>query len=73
MSYLRGPALVSWDALHTQFGAEYGRLRDFKRKAGLALEKVSQVYPAARASVEGEGLRLLPSPPHVPRRLLPKP
>jgi hypothetical protein len=72
MSYLRGSALVSWDALHAQFGSEYTRLRDFKRKASLALQKVSQVYPAARVSVEGEGLRLLASPPHVPRRLIPK-
>ena len=73
MSYLRSAAVVPWEALHDQFGAEYTRRRDFKRKATLALQKVSQAYPAARVSAEPEGLRLLPSPPHVSRRLLPKP
>ena len=66
MSYLHRPTTVPWSALHQQFGAEYGRERDFRAKALRAMTKVAQVYPAARAVVETEGLRLHPSPSHVP-------
>jgi len=70
-SYLRTPTSIPWEALHCQFGSEYGRLRDFRRKAILALRRVASVYPAAGVEVKDTGLRLRPSPPHV-RRLVPR-
>ncbi|MGB5401893.1 MAG: replication protein RepA, partial [Thermoanaerobaculia bacterium] len=33
MGYLRKPCLIPWEGLQTQFGADYGRLRDFKAEA----------------------------------------
>ena len=70
MSYLRKPVTVPWDALHAQFGSEYGRERDFRARARRALLKVAEVYPRARVEVEVEGLRLSPSPTHVQKRLV---
>jgi hypothetical protein len=67
MSYLRRPCLIPWEALQTQFGADYGRLRDFKRKFLSHLADVLHVYPAARLSDQATGLLLRPSPTHLPR------
>lgn len=72
MSYLRQPTTVPWAALHHQFGSEYGRLRDFRRKALVALGKVTTVYPEARVHDTPEGLRLAPSPAHVRKTLSPR-
>jgi len=68
MSYLRKPCLIPWEALQTQFGADYGRLRDFKRKFRGHLVDVLHVYPAVRLSGQPTGLLLKPSPTHLPRR-----
>jgi len=67
MSYLRKPCLIPWEALQTQFGADYRRLRDFKRKFLGHLADVLQVYPAARLSERPAGVLLRPSPTHLPR------
>jgi hypothetical protein len=67
MSYLRKPCLIPWEALQTQFGADYGRLRDFKRRFLGHLADVLHVYPAARLSEQATGLLLRPSPTHLPR------
>jgi hypothetical protein len=71
MSYLRKPCLIPWEALRSQFGAEYGRMKDFKRKFMTHLGQVLQVYPAARVAEQSRGLLLRPSAPHVPKRLEP--
>jgi hypothetical protein len=68
LSYLRRPCLIPWKTLQTQFGADYGRLRDFKRKFLAHLADVLRVYPSARLSEQPVGLLLLPSPTHLPRR-----
>ena len=68
MSYLKGATPVTWAQLHGQFGADYGRLRDFKGKFGVALRKVQTVYPAVNLQVTDVGLTLLPSKTHVPAR-----
>ncbi len=68
MSYLRKPCLIPWDALQIQFGSNYGRLRDFKRKFLGHLADVLHVYPSARLSEQPTGLLLKPSPTHLPRR-----
>lgn len=67
MSYLRKPCLIPWEALQIQFGADYGRLRDFKRKFLGHLGDVLHVYAAARLTERSTGLLLKPSPTHLPR------
>jgi len=67
MSYLWRPCLIPWGALQTQFGADYGRLRDFKRKFISHLGDVLYVYPTARLSEQAAGLLFRPSPTHLPR------
>ena len=68
MSCLRRPCLIPWEALQTQFGADYGRPRDFKRKFLRHLADVLHVYPAARLTSQAAGLLLAPSSTHVCRR-----
>jgi hypothetical protein len=67
MSYLRKPCLIPWEALQTQFGADYGRPRDFKRKFLAHQVDVLHVYPTACLSDQAPGLLLRPSPTHLPR------
>ena len=70
MSYLRKPCLIPWEALKAQFGAAYGRPRDFKRKFLRHLRDVLHVYPGARLCERPAGLFLQPSRTHLPRRSL---
>lgn len=71
-SYLHQVTIVPWEALALQFGADYGRLRDFRANLLEALEMVLRLYPAARVRPTRFGLELRPSPPHVSRRSLPR-
>ena len=68
MSYLRRLCLIPWPALRSQFGADYARVRDFRRRFVMQLGAVLHVYPAARVTETDEGLLLYPSSPHVPLR-----
>ena len=68
MSYLRRPTLVPWEGLQAQLGADYARLRDFRRKALAHLTNVICVYPALRVRQTDSGLYLYPSRSHVPAR-----
>jgi len=70
MSYLQDPATVPWEALKLQFGGDYNRTRDFKAKFLLHLKQVIELYPQAHVDPGSSGLKLLPSRPHVPMRLL---
>ena len=67
MSYLRRPTEIPWEALASQFGAEYGRPRDFKHAFLRHARAVVTVYPAARLDPRRRGLLLEPSPPSVPK------
>ena len=69
MSTLRGPATVPWQALEAQFGSDYSEPRQFRRFLIRALAKVRVAYPQARVEPTEAGLRLHPSPTHVPRRI----
>ncbi|MCP4205406.1 MAG: hypothetical protein GY769_26140 [bacterium] len=69
MSYLCRPCLIPWEALQTQFGADYGQPRDFKRKFLGHLADVLHVYPAVRLSDRPMGLLLRQSPTHLRRAL----
>ena len=64
---LKGDVGVSWPSLYAQFGAGYGRLRDFRAGFIGGLELAVAVYPEARISVEERGVVLRPSRPSVAR------
>jgi hypothetical protein len=68
MSYLKGATPVTWAQLHGQFGADYARLRAFKGKFTVALQKVLAVYPDANFQITEDGLTLLPSKTHIPKK-----
>ena len=67
MFTLRKPTTVPWEALRAQFGADYGRLDNFRAALRTTLAKVHVAYPQARVEITEAGLHLRPSPPHVPR------
>jgi hypothetical protein len=54
---------ISWTALHSQFGAEYARVRDFKKRFIPRLEQALAVYPEAKVDIEDDGLILHQSKP----------
>jgi hypothetical protein len=60
------PVHISWDSLHSQLGAEYTSIRDFKRKALAALRKIVEVEPALRMTGTATFLELRPSAPALP-------
>ena len=64
-SYLHEPTLIPWGLLQDQFGGDYDRERDFKRKFAAQLAKLKELYPGAKFEVIPEGLRLFQSRPHV--------
>src|SRR3954451_17335479 len=64
------PQTITWQALKSQFGPDYDRLRDFRRKFALALRTVLTAYPDARIEVVDAGLVLWNSPPPVLKRLV---
>jgi hypothetical protein len=67
MSYLRRRTVIPWPALRAQFGADYGRERDFRGAFLKHLKAVRVVYPEAKVDPVDEGLELRPSKPHVAR------
>jgi Plasmid encoded RepA protein len=64
------PQAVSWAALKAQFGADYGRMVDFRVKFVAALRAVTTVYRGADVDVTADGLVLFQSPSPVPKRLV---
>jgi len=56
---------VSWEFLHTQFGAEYHRLDNFQVKAWAAFQKIKVVYPELGIEREHGGVKILPCHPDV--------
>jgi hypothetical protein len=71
MSYLRDPTAIPWKALQGQFGGSQDvPIRAFKPKFLRHLKQVLELYPQARMEPGSSGLKLLPSRPHVPMRLL---
>ena len=64
---LRRDVEVGWAALHGQFGAGYGRLRDFQGQLISGLDLAVAAYPDARVAVGERGVILRPSRPAVAR------
>jgi hypothetical protein len=62
------PQLITWKALHDQFGQGFARVRDFRRRFLQTLHQVQAAYPHARLSATEVGISLENSPPPVPRR-----
>jgi hypothetical protein len=65
MSYLRRQIVIPWEALQTQFGADYRLTRQFKANFLTQLKAVLAVYPEAKVEAIEEGLQLRPSPTPV--------
>jgi len=64
---LAKPTPISWLSLHTQFGAGFKQVRQFKPTMIDALLMALAVYPEADVSIGQEGLTLFPSPPAIPK------
>lgn len=64
---LAKPTLVTWPAVHAQFGAGFRLIRQIKPTFFEALQLALAVYPEARVDVEDHGIILHPSLPAVPR------
>ncbi|MFW6012361.1 MAG: replication protein RepA [bacterium] len=62
-------AFVPWRELRRQIGAEYGRLRDFKRKGKQALMKVLALYPDLQVKDVDGGLQIHPGRPLIDRHV----
>jgi hypothetical protein len=62
---LARPTLVSWQALHAQFGAATRELYHFKPRFRRDLRLATSVYPEAKVELTDSGVRLLPSPPAI--------
>jgi hypothetical protein len=67
---LTRPTVVPWEALRLQFGPEYRRPRDFRRRFVEALTAALAVYPAAEVNPNQKGIELRPSRPAVAPRLI---
>jgi hypothetical protein len=64
---LRKEVEIGWPALYGQFGAGYGRLRDFRADFMAGLELAVAAYPDARVATGDRGVILRPSRPAVAR------
>jgi len=58
----RGGDVVSWKALHGQFGGTISQLAAFQREFSTALKQALVVYPKASIEAADNGLRLIRSP-----------
>ena len=66
----RTPYVMLWSELERQLGADYTDVREFRRKANIALRKVRQVLPGVQLQPHPEGFIVVPG--SVPA-VLPKP
>ena len=62
---VKAPVFVPWAGLKQQFGADYGRMIDFKRKFRTALGQVQARYREARLDLDEHGMKLHQSPTPV--------
>jgi hypothetical protein len=65
-SRIERPEPIPWEALHSQFGADYAEVRMFRYNFLRAVKNVLKAYPEARLKSTRRGLVLYPYPPHVP-------
>lgn len=67
-SYLKASAVITWEQLQNQFGAEYGLKKNFKAAFNDALRKVQLVYPGANVSTDDTGIILKTGSTSIPRK-----
>jgi len=67
----RQPQFITWAALKEQFGAEFGRMNNFKHKFRLALGQVLAFYPRAKVEGDGRGITLYNSPSPIAKKRFP--
>jgi hypothetical protein len=67
-SYLKASAVITWEQLQNQFGAEYGLKKNFKAAFNDALRKVQLVYPGANISTDDTGIILKTGSTSIPRK-----
>jgi hypothetical protein len=67
---LTGPKLVTWKALHAQFGRGLARLDHFRWYFAQNVQLAMAVYPEARVDIDGRGLTLNPSRPPVASKVV---
>ena len=64
--YLSKPQRLPWKALAAQMGAEYGRLRDFRKKVQNIIPKIRVFWPDLRVNFDDpEIITLYPSKPLI--------
>lgn len=69
VSYLTQPTTINWKTLHNQFGCDFERLTDFKKKFVQRLPAVQEAYPQLRVLVDMVyGVTLYMSRTHVKMR-----
>jgi hypothetical protein len=70
----RKPAFIPWASLKEQFGPDYDRMNDFKRRFRIALKQVLSRYEKACIALDDRGMTARTSPPPVGKRMsvLPK-
>ena len=64
------PQFISWAAIKGQFGADFGRMNDFRSKFRAAMFQVLGCYPKAKIEADHKGLTLRHSPPPVSTRVI---
>lgn len=60
LKYLQKPTVITWDQLSMQFGTNYRRVQDFKRKFLFHLPSVQQFVPAFRWQADSSAFSLYP-------------
>ncbi len=56
---------IPWEGLHTQMGAEYAQLRQFRAKVLAALRRIQSVYPTLKVEATEDALVVHPSRPAI--------
>lgn len=62
---LKEPTVLSWDALSSQFGGSFERLRDFRRGFADDLRDITEVFPRLPVKLTEHGLEVTPAGPEV--------
>ena len=68
--HLKSIQRIPWLSLEGQFGNNYSRLINFKRKFNKAITEVSFFYPQANYKITEDFLILYKSSPHIPPKLV---
>ena len=66
----RRPQFITWAAIKDQFGPDFGRMDNFKRKFRAALAQILTQYPTAKIEADGYGVTLRHSLPPVTKRMV---